>query len=76
MGSFFSPYVISIGDFLNVNPYICIGMIAFIGPLGCLFIKETLNKPLEDELEENRIDNKEPFRDWNYSYNKQKNEIS
>lgn len=55
--------MISIGDFLNVNPYICIGMIAFIGPLGCLFIKETLNKPLEDELEENRIDNKDHFRE-------------
>jgi hypothetical protein len=47
------------GDFLNVNPYICIGLIAFIGPIGCLFIKETLNRPLEDEIEENKDEPKD-----------------
>lgn len=69
MGSFFSPYVISLGDYLNVNPYICIGIISFIGPIGCLFIKETLNKPLEDEIYENKNESGINY-DWKTTSNK------
>jgi hypothetical protein len=49
--------VISLGDLMNVNPYICIGIISIVGPIGCLLIKETLRMPLEDEIEEEKKKN-------------------
>jgi hypothetical protein len=43
-----SPYVIKFSEVEGINPYLIIGGIALIGPIGTLLIRETLNEPLYD----------------------------
>lgn len=47
-----SPYIIKLSDIEGLNPYLLIGIFTMAGPIGTLLIKETLNKPLKDEIEE------------------------
>ena len=47
-----SPYVIKFSEVESLNPYLIIGAVSIAGPIGTILIKETLNKPLQDEIEE------------------------
>ena len=49
-GSFSAPYVLNLGRVMGINPYIILGIFSLSGPLGTLFTKETLNRPLKDKI--------------------------
>jgi hypothetical protein len=55
VGSFVSPYIIKLSEVEDLNPYLAIGIITLVGPIGAMLIEETLNKPLKDDIEETMI---------------------
>lgn len=41
VGSFIAPYMIALGEILQINPYFLIGAVLLIAPFATLLLKET-----------------------------------
>lgn len=54
LGGLLTPGIIELSDQVNLNPYLLIGFLGLVGPLGGYMCKETFGKPLEDEIEEEK----------------------
>jgi len=53
IGSVLSPFIVNLAELLNnISPIALVGCLSSIGLLMFWFFKETLNKPLKDQISE------------------------
>ena len=58
VGCTFAPYLLLFAEEGGINTWIFPGVIGCITTIALFFLDETLGMPLEDEIEENKKENK------------------
>ncbi|KAL4446441.1 hypothetical protein ABPG74_001182 [Tetrahymena malaccensis] len=51
-GSVVAPYVVSKADSIGIGQMVFVGVIGVLGLIASIFLRETFNKPLQDQIEE------------------------
>ena len=52
LGNGIIPYIMDFAIKSNIPPLVAFGIIGLFGSLSFIFLKETINEPLEDEIRE------------------------
>ena len=56
VGNTIAPYLRLAADSLKINPWIAPGILGFIGVVSVFCLRETFQKPLQDEIAERLLD--------------------